>query len=121
MRRRGTAVVFRDNRVLLVRDKGKRNFSLPGGGAERNEPSMAAAVRELFEELEMSARKAERIFLSDFKGSFNQHKVCLIETEDIPKIHGRELDEFVWWDMKSGIPRYPHVDQILKNLKFEND
>jgi len=116
MRRRGTAVVFRDNRVLLVRDKGKHNFSLPGGGAERNEPSMAAAVRELFEELKMSARKAERIFRSDFKGSINLHKVCLIETDDDPKMHGEELDEFIWWDMKSDVRRYSHVDQILKNI-----
>ncbi len=115
MRQRGTAVVFREGKVLLVRDRGKTKFSLPGGGINKNEPSMAGAIRELFEELGMSARKAERIFRCDFKGSMSKHKVCLLETEDEPKIRG-ELDKFIWWDMKKEIPRYSHVDYILKRL-----
>ena len=57
MRIRGTAVVFRDGKVLLVRDRGKYKFSLPGGGTKRNEPSISSAVRELYEELGMRARK----------------------------------------------------------------
>ena len=117
MRVRGTAVVFRDDKVLLVRDKGKHRFSLPGGGTNRNEPSLAAAIRELYEELGMSARKAERIFWSDFKGSFNEHKVSLIETDDEPRLRGKELDKYIWWDMKKDIPKYDHVCKILEGFK----
>lgn len=117
MRRRGTAIVFRNKKVLLVRDRGKDKFSLPGGGTNDNEPSIAAAIRELYEELGMSTRKAERIFRCDFKGSLSNHKVSIIETEDEPYLRGKELSEFVWWDMKSDIPRYSHVDQILDKLK----
>ncbi len=117
MRTRGTAVVLRDDKVLLVRDKGKQLFSLPGGKANWNEPSMAAAIRELYEELRMSARKSERFFKCDFKGSLNKHKVSLIETDDEPRLHGKELEEFIWWDMETDIPRYPHVDQILNKMK----
>jgi len=117
MRIRGTALVFRDGKVLLVKDKNKHKFSLPGGGTNQNEPSMATAIRELYEELGMSARKSERIFNCDFKGSLNNHKVTLIETEDTPVLRGKELDMFIWWDMKTRIPRYFHVDQILARFK----
>ncbi|MFA7013748.1 MAG: NUDIX domain-containing protein [Desulfobacterales bacterium] len=118
MRTRGTAVVIRDGKFLLVRDKGKERYSLPGGGSNRNEPSMAAAIRELYEELRMSAKKSERIFSCDFNGSLNRHKVSLIETDDEPRLQRKELDKFIWWDMKLEIPRYPHVDRILNNIKL---
>lgn len=117
MRSRGTAIVIREGKVLLVKDRGKHKFSLPGGGINKNEPSMAAAVRELFEELGMRARKAERIFKCDFKGVTNNHKICLIETEDKPHLCGKELSEFIWWDMKSDVPRYSYIDQVLGKLK----
>ena len=51
MRQRGTAVVIRHGKVLLVRDKGENKFSLPGGGIEKRELAVCTAARELFEEL----------------------------------------------------------------------
>jgi len=78
---------------------------------------MGAAVRELFEELGMSAHKAQRVFECDFEGSLSKHKVSLIETDDEPRLRGKELDKFIWWDMKTDVPRYAHVDQILKKLR----
>jgi len=48
LRARGTAVVIRDGKVLLVRDRGRHRFSLPGGGIKGNEPAASAAGRELF-------------------------------------------------------------------------
>ena len=116
MRARGTAVVLKDGKVLLVRDRGKHKFSLPGGGTHHNEPSMAAAIRELYEELGMRARKAERVFKCDFKGSLSHHKVSLIETDDEPRLQSNEIDKFIWWDMKTDIPRFSHVDQILSKI-----
>jgi 8-oxo-dGTP pyrophosphatase MutT (NUDIX family) len=113
MRIRGTALVFREKKVLIVRDRGKQKFSFPGGGKNAHEPSLATAIRELYEELGMSARKAERIFECDTQGTVNNHKVSLIETEDKPYLRDKELDEFMWWDMTTDIPRYHHIDQIL--------
>jgi 8-oxo-dGTP pyrophosphatase MutT (NUDIX family) len=113
MRIRGTALVFREKKILIVRDRGKQKFSFPGGGKNAHEPPLATAIRELYEELGMSARKAERIFECDTQGTVNNHKVSLIETEDKPYLRDRELDEFIWWDMTNDIPRYHHIDQIL--------
>ena len=43
MRQRATAVVVRNGAVLLVRDRGHRKFSLPGGGIHRGEAVADAA------------------------------------------------------------------------------
>jgi hypothetical protein len=37
LRERGVAVVIRHGKVLLVRDRGKHRFSLPGGGIKKGE------------------------------------------------------------------------------------
>jgi 8-oxo-dGTP pyrophosphatase MutT (NUDIX family) len=111
---RGTALVFRDNAVLLVRDRGKTAFSLPGGEHEKGEALLCTAVRELHEELGLRVWKAERIYRCDHEGSTRLHKVTLVETTDDPRIESRELDEFMWWDRTSDVPRFAHVDAILR-------
>ena len=50
MKTRGTAVVFNSDKVLLVRDKDHKQFSLPDEGVNHNEPPLAAAIRKLYEE-----------------------------------------------------------------------
>ena len=109
MRIRGTAVVIRNGMVLLVSDRGRHRFSLPGGGAKPDEPPLAAAIRELYEELGMRPRKAERIFRCAFRASASEHKVSLVESDDEPHLRGKELDKFIWWNRRSDIPTYAHV------------
>ncbi len=113
MRRRGTAIVIRDDRVLLVRDRKKTKYSLPGGKANKNEPTIAAAIRELYEECRMTTVSALRIPECDYQGSINQHEVSLLSMTDDVVLNKKELDEYIWWDMKIDIPRYPHVDAIV--------
>jgi len=117
LRARGTAVVIRDGKVLLVRDRGKDRYSLPGGGINHNEPTVSAAAREVFEELGLHVSMVKRLHDCDFKGSMNEHKVCLIEASGEPRLRGHELVNFVWWDMISPIPVYEHVTHILKKLR----
>jgi 8-oxo-dGTP pyrophosphatase MutT (NUDIX family) len=119
MRQRGTAIVIRLGRVLLVRDKGHYKFSLPGGEINRGEPSVSAATREIYEELGLHANSVKRLYKCDFRGSLSQHKVCLIEVQGEPHLKGHELDRFIWWDMKTQIPVYAHVTHILSKLNRE--
>ena len=116
MRKRGTAVVIRDGKVLLVRDKGRHHFSLPGGAIKKGEPTVSAAARELYEELGLKAIKVTRLRGYDFKGSVSEHKVCLIQASGEPHLRGHELDKFIWWDMNERIPIYAHVKSILKKI-----
>ena len=114
MRNRGTAVVIRHGKILLVRDKGRHHFSLPGGAAKKGEPTTSTAARELYEELGLSAVKVTRLRQCDFRGSVSIHKVCLIEASGEPYLRGHELDKFIWWDMNKPVPVYAHVKNILK-------
>ncbi len=116
LRQRGTAVVIRDSKVLLVRDRGRRRFSLPGGGIKENEPAASAAGRELFEELGLSPTKITRLRDCDFKGYASLHKVCLVEARGQPRLIGHELDKFIWWDMKEDVSIFTHVKGILGKM-----
>lgn len=118
LRQRGTAVVIRDGKVLLVRDKGKHQFSLPGGGIRENEPAASAAGRELYEELGLSPIKITRLRDCDFRGSVSHHKVCLVEARGEPHLRGHELDKFIWWDSKQPVPVFAHVTQILHRMEL---
>jgi 8-oxo-dGTP pyrophosphatase MutT (NUDIX family) len=84
MRQRGVAVVIRHGEVLLVRDKGKHRFSLPGGAIKKGEPTVSAAARELYEELGLKAVKATRRRDYDFRGAVSKHRVCLIQASGPP-------------------------------------
>ncbi len=116
MRQRASAIVLREGKVLLVKDKAHAKFSLPGGEIERNELPLSTIGRELREELWLNATKITRIRHCDFKGSLSEHKVCLVEVNGEPHLRGHELDKFIWWDMKEDIPIYEHVKQIIGKL-----
>ena len=100
--------------VLLVRDRGKHQFSLPGGGVNKEEPALSAAARELYEELGLRAQKAARLHHCDFRSPATDHRVSLIEASGEPRLRGHELDKFMWWDMKTPVPTFGHVAAILR-------
>jgi 8-oxo-dGTP diphosphatase len=116
MRHRATAVILRDGKVLLVRDRGHQRFSLPGGALKHGEPSVSGAAREVSEELGLHAIEVKRVSECDFKGGTNQHHVCLVTATGEPHIR-EELDAFLWWDMQSALPKYEHVTAILGKFK----
>ena len=59
-RTRATVIAEQVGRVLLIRERGQRQYSLPGGGIERGEYTMEAALRELREETRLRPSNAER-------------------------------------------------------------
>lgn len=116
-RKRATAIVLRDGKVLLVRDKGKHHFSLPGGGVRKGESPVDAAARELREEVGLKTIKKDYLFTHHVKA--NEHEVVLIEAMGEVRLKGNELSEFMWWDGKQQVLIYPHVTGILN--KFWKD
>ena len=115
LRKRGTAVVIRHGKVLLVKDRGKRNYSLPGGAVHHNERSYQAAARELYEETGLIAIKID--YIGTYYGAVSKHKAFLIEADGHVHLKkGGELVGYTWWDIKSRIPVYQHVLSILNML-----
>ena len=102
MRKRGTAVVIRHGNVLLVRDKGKHHYSLPGGGCHKGERSLRA--------------KRIKRYIGSFKGAVSEHKAYEIEAEGHVHLRGGELSAYMWWNMKVPVPVYAHVKAILGML-----
>ncbi len=93
-RRRGTAIVEAEKGILVTAGK-NRIFLLPGGGANRGESRIEAAVRELREETRLKSYSAKVLFRhkgyphkSHKRGYFmDYHTVCLIKAEGAAKPH----------------------------------
>ena len=61
-RNRATAIVTCGDKVLLVRDRGRPTYALPGGGVEDDERPESAVVRELLEETTLEAINITHLF-----------------------------------------------------------
>ena len=113
-RRRGTILLSgRDDKVLLVMDKGHHKWSLPGGGVKPGERSSRAAVREMYEEVGLSVRNLR--WLGHFDGSASRHSMYF--TDDYKgscHLRGHELSRYMWWSVGDHIAAYGHVWEAVK-------
>ena len=116
-RHRATVIVRRDDRVLVVRDRGRPTYALPGGGIEDGELPIVAAARELYEETGLEASAIRFLFV--FEGKYNDHHLYEVEADGEVVVRG-EVDGFTWWDMVDDTPVYPHVRGILERLNGLN-
>ena len=112
-RQRATAIVVRDGRVLLVRDKGRSPFMLPGGGIDDGELPEDAVARELSEETMLNATDVRYLF--EHGGKYNRHHVFSVDAEgEVDVSQDPLVVEFVWWDGDSNVLMFPHVGEILR-------
>ena len=113
-RQRATVIAEKDGKVLLIREKGQRQYSLPGGGIERGEYTMEAALRELREETKLRPSKAERLF--DHEGTTQIYKVVRVQVRGNIELQRKEVSDYKWWDGKEPLPMLPSTEAILRKV-----
>ena len=119
-RQRATAIVVRDGRILVVRDKFRPAFMLPGGGIDEGESPEVAVARELKEETTLKATAVQYLFTHD--GKYNHHHVFRLEAVgDVDISHDPLVVEFAWWNGGPDVPVHPHVNAILDRMEGIND
>ena len=99
---RATAVVERNGRVLLIREKGDERFELPGGLIGYGGHTLEVALRELRRQTGLGADRAEYLF--DYEGNIRLHKVVRIQAQGVVKLRKWEISEYKWWDRRESIP-----------------
>lgn len=103
---------MRGGRTLLVRDRGRRSFALPGGGVQDGELPICAVARELHEETTLSA--AAIAYLGEHSGKYNNHHIFGVAADgDVDVAQDDMVEEFAWWDGAAGVHVHPHVREIL--------
>lgn len=118
-RQRATAIVVRDGRILVVRDKFRPAFMLPGGGIDEGELPEVAVARELHEETTLIAKSIKYLFTHD--GKYNHHHVFSVEADgDVDISHDPLVVEYAWWDAGTDVPVHPHVRAILRKAQSLN-
>ena len=123
IRRRSTAIVVREGRVLLVREPQNVQFDLPGGGVEQDELAVSAVARELQEETDLVATEIEYLFSYyehwgedgiHYTGA--AHSVFSVKADGEVRL-GPEIQEHMWWDGTSEIPLRQYVRPLLDMLQ----
>ena len=113
-RRRATVLAAKDDLFLLVQEQGQSHY-IPGGGIERNEPSLLAAVRKVHEEtrLKMSSIR----YIGDLDGRRGVHFVFYAEVYGDIRLQRKEIAGYKWWDGHEPVPVQGRVNGTFALLR----
>ena len=103
-------LVIREDKILLVKNSyGTKRWSLPGGGVERGESCMSAALRELAEETKIDVEKSALTLLGTARVSGkikypainNTYFVVRVPEHTQEKIvRPLEVQELAWFSLR---------------------
>jgi len=117
--------VLRENKVLMVRNRGSRFWAIPGGRIEEGETPEAALARELGEELRVSLKRQPQLL-----GTFHDRAAVTGEQFSLSLFAGdvagkpvpsNEIAECTWFDGVDKAVLLPpmfvnHVQPALQNV-----
>ncbi len=125
IRRKGIAIVYTTEGILIVAGKNKR-FILPGGGANSGESRKKAAIRELYEETGLKTKSIKYLFsYTGNKWRTNKNKIIRNHTKVFfVKTYGRarprhEIIYIAFWKPSSKTNLSSGTRKIIeKYLKY---
>lgn len=111
-------VIVKDNRLLVVRKKGSRDFLMPGGKPKGRESAVMTVRREIMEELGCDTETGSLVFVGAFE-DYTSDKKARVEIKlytgniiGTPKPCS-EIDELAWISPKEA--NSPKITPIIKN------
>jgi 8-oxo-dGTP diphosphatase len=119
----GALVVLQNGgEVLLVKNSYVPYYSLPGGYVRRNETAREAALRELVEEVGVSAKGDELELVldetHDWEGKRDHVEIFVLKLSMRPSIavDHREVVEASWWtpERALGLNLFPPLRRVLQ-------
>lgn len=125
LRLKVTALITKNKKILLVRNKGDLGFTLPGGGVESKEDVYDALTRELKEEI--ACKFNNPLFFDTYLGSLQEdgrHNfafVFKIKLKCKPK-KGKDVEEIKWFsvtDILSGKANNKSLANFIKRVKHK--
>ena len=116
-RNRATALVLKQGRLLLVRERGAKHWSLPGGGMKKGEDPVTAAIRELDEETKLVATSATYLF--HYESPSQHHHVCCLEAEGEVELLKEEIGDYRWWDGETQLSIIESAREIIGRVMVE--
>ena len=108
--------------VLLVRNSYVPYYSLPGGYIRRGEAPVDAAIRELTEEIGVSAKAEDLALVFDrmqpWEGKRDHVRIFSLDVATRPEVRvdNREVIEASWWlpERALGLNLFPPVRTLLE-------
>ncbi|MXY20281.1 MAG: NUDIX domain-containing protein [Dehalococcoidia bacterium] len=110
---RASVLIVRDGRLLLVRNKGERRYSLPGGRMRPKESPTDAAIRQVAFKTGLQPFNVERLDDCDTETANSRHHVVRMETAGDVALNKREVSEYKWWDGNAGMRLNEHVPIVV--------
>ena len=101
----------------MVRERGAKHWSLPGGGMKKGEDPVTAATRELEEETKLEAVSATYLF--DYESPSQHHHVCRLKAVGKVELLREELGDYRWWDGAKQLTIIPSSTEIIERARAE--
>ena len=121
--------IMYEGKVLLVQSViSLQRWNMPGGGIEKGEAAVAAAVREVSEELgiEISTDTCTQLFEEDYKGYFSTchqtYFMARLAKKPTITTHPLEILDYRWFSLDelhdAGINLHPNVKTVMKHKSY---
>ena len=110
---RATALVVRDGRLLLVRNKGERRYSLSGGRMRSKEAPTDAAIRQLAVKTGLQSFNVERLAHCDTETANSRHHVVRMDVAGDVVLDKRRVSNYEWWDGNPRVRLNEHVPVVV--------
>lgn len=119
-----SAIIIRDNRVLMIRTMDSNSWSIPSGGVEDGETVEEACIREVAEETGYEVKivkelHTKKTIIKEYKVT-TKYFLCEITGGDIQyNDPDEEIEEITWMnrnEISKLIYTYPEDQEVIEQL-----